>query len=82
MRQGPRAAVALTVALLIIVTIVFAVAFVVTSTTESTSSLAIDAQTYATELATGCLRAIVQSRDYYLIGFVKGSGDRRIQRIW
>jgi len=44
-------AVTLAIALLIIVTIVFAVAFVATSTPESTSSPAIDAQSYATEVA-------------------------------
>ena len=44
-------AVTLSVALLIIVTIVFAVAFVASSTPESTNSPAIDAQSYATDVA-------------------------------
>ena len=44
-------AVALTIALLIAITIVFAASFVSTSRPESTSSYAIDSQSYATDLA-------------------------------
>ena len=50
-RQSARLAVKSAIALLILVTIVFAVAFVATSLPESAPTPAINAQTYATEVA-------------------------------
>ncbi|MCY4073438.1 MAG: c-type cytochrome [Chloroflexi bacterium] len=58
MRHRPRLAVTFTIALLILSTIVFAVAFSATSLSESALSPAIDAQSYATEVAAALADAL------------------------
>ena len=50
-RQGAGLAVTAAIALLVLVTIVFAAAFVATSTAELAPATAVDAQTYAREVA-------------------------------
>ena len=72
-RQGPRLAVALTIALLIIITIVFAVAFVATSAPESSSSPAIDARSYATEVAAALAGASASEGEALIEAFQCGA---------
>lgn len=81
-RHGPRMAVALTIALLIIVTIVFVVAFVATSAPELTSSPAIDAQSYATEVEAALVSASASKGEALIAAFHCGvchvSGEGRV----
>lgn len=69
MRLSQRTAFAFTVALLIIVTVVFAGAFVASSTSKSTNSPAIDAQSYATDVAAALAGASVKEGEALIEAF-------------